>query len=200
MKRARRELVTIVPGIRLAGDDRNDQRRIGTPEAVAAAGADVLVVGRAVTAAADPARVPRRRVHAAVARRDRGLARAARRAQARPQLRPTARLAMLARRRATMALAIADARVHAEVSRRKSSLSQSCGLRGEPQVPHGGVRYGEPALAHAGAAPGRAREGGRRAPAARRGEGQAEDRLAVARGAVRASRPEATMPGRCSRS
>jgi orotidine-5'-phosphate decarboxylase len=67
VKRARRELIAVVPGVRLASDDRNDQRRIGTPEQVAAAGADVLVVGRAVTAADDPVRVAES-VHAAVAR------------------------------------------------------------------------------------------------------------------------------------
>lgn len=67
VKRARRELIAVVPGVRLASDDRNDQRRIGTPEQVAAAGADVLVVGRAVTAADDPVRVAET-VHAAVAR------------------------------------------------------------------------------------------------------------------------------------
>ena len=60
VKAARADLVTAVPGVRLASDDRNDQRRLGTPEAVAAAGADILVVGRAVTAAADPARVAAR--------------------------------------------------------------------------------------------------------------------------------------------
>ena len=65
VKAARADLVTAVPGVRLASDDRNDQRRLGTPETVAAAGADILVVGRAVTAAADPARVARA-MHAAV--------------------------------------------------------------------------------------------------------------------------------------
>ncbi|HEY5013385.1 MAG TPA: orotidine-5'-phosphate decarboxylase [Acidimicrobiia bacterium] len=45
--------VTIVPGVRLAGSDSDDQARIGTPGAVAAAGADLLVIGRTVTAAAD---------------------------------------------------------------------------------------------------------------------------------------------------
>ena len=67
VKHARREMIEVVPGVRLASNDRNDQRRIGTPGAVAAAGADVLVVGRAVTAADDPARVAQE-VHGAVAR------------------------------------------------------------------------------------------------------------------------------------
>ncbi|MFP3949061.1 MAG: orotidine-5'-phosphate decarboxylase [Longimicrobiales bacterium] len=47
--------VTLVtPGIRLAGGDRHDQARIATPAEAVRAGADLLVVGRAVTAAADP--------------------------------------------------------------------------------------------------------------------------------------------------
>jgi orotidine-5'-phosphate decarboxylase len=48
-------LVTVVPGIRPAGSDPNDQARAATPEAAVAAGADVLVLGRAVTRADDPA-------------------------------------------------------------------------------------------------------------------------------------------------
>ena len=72
VKRARPDFVTIVPGVRLADGDRNDQARVGTPEAVAAAGADVLVVGRAVTAAADPARGRAARCTTAVDRRARG--------------------------------------------------------------------------------------------------------------------------------
>jgi len=56
VKHVRADLVAVVPGVRVAGDDAHDQRRLGTPEAVAAAGADVLVVGRAVTAADDPVR------------------------------------------------------------------------------------------------------------------------------------------------
>jgi orotidine-5'-phosphate decarboxylase len=51
---ARADFVTIVPGIRFADGDVHDQARIGTPERAVHAGADVLVVGRAVTAAADP--------------------------------------------------------------------------------------------------------------------------------------------------
>jgi len=47
------ELLAVVPGIRLPGADRNDQARAATPEAALAAGADLLVIGRAVTAAAD---------------------------------------------------------------------------------------------------------------------------------------------------
>jgi orotidine-5'-phosphate decarboxylase len=65
VKRADGDLVAVVPGVRLPDDDRNDQRRLGTPEEVARAGADVLVVGRAVTGASDPVRAAQA-VHAAV--------------------------------------------------------------------------------------------------------------------------------------
>jgi orotidine-5'-phosphate decarboxylase len=50
----RRDFVTIVPGVRFADGDLHDQARVGTPEGVARAGGDVLVVGRAVTRADDP--------------------------------------------------------------------------------------------------------------------------------------------------
>jgi orotidine-5'-phosphate decarboxylase len=53
VKRARRDFVTVVPGVRLQDGDMHDQARVGTPKQVASAGADVLVVGRSVTAAAD---------------------------------------------------------------------------------------------------------------------------------------------------
>jgi orotidine-5'-phosphate decarboxylase len=44
----------VVPGTRPAGADAQDQARVVTPREALAAGADHLVVGRAVTAAADP--------------------------------------------------------------------------------------------------------------------------------------------------
>lgn len=44
----------IVPGIRPAGHATNDQKRIMTPEAALEAGADILVIGRAITQATDP--------------------------------------------------------------------------------------------------------------------------------------------------
>ena len=46
-------LVTVVPGIRPAGAEANDQARSSTPQAALEAGADLLVIGRAVTAAED---------------------------------------------------------------------------------------------------------------------------------------------------
>jgi orotidine-5'-phosphate decarboxylase len=47
-------LVTVVPGIRPAGADVHDQTRVATPKEAFEAGADLLVVGRAVTQADDP--------------------------------------------------------------------------------------------------------------------------------------------------
>lgn len=47
-------LVAVVPGIRPAGGPVHDQARAATPGAAIAAGADLLVIGRAVTAAPDP--------------------------------------------------------------------------------------------------------------------------------------------------
>lgn len=47
-------LRTLVPGVRLAGDSANDQSRVVTPGAAARAGAAYVVLGRTVTAAADP--------------------------------------------------------------------------------------------------------------------------------------------------
>ncbi len=45
----------VIPGIRPAGADTGDQKRIATPAAAIAAGADYLVIGRPITQAADPA-------------------------------------------------------------------------------------------------------------------------------------------------
>lgn len=53
------KLKPLVPGIRLAGGATHDQARVTTPESAAADGAAYLVLGRAVTAAEDPAGVLR---------------------------------------------------------------------------------------------------------------------------------------------
>ena len=49
-----REFLTVVPGIRPAGAEAQDQKRIATPKSAVDAGADILVIGRAITGAADP--------------------------------------------------------------------------------------------------------------------------------------------------
>ena len=48
-------VVLITPGVRPAGAARGDQARVATPEQALAEGADLLVIGRPITAAADPA-------------------------------------------------------------------------------------------------------------------------------------------------
>lgn len=47
------EAVLVTPGIRLPGGDAHDQSRVATPERAVRDGADYLVVGRAITGAAD---------------------------------------------------------------------------------------------------------------------------------------------------
>jgi orotidine-5'-phosphate decarboxylase len=48
------DILVVTPGIRPAGEDRADQRRVATPADAVTAGADYLVVGRPVTRAEDP--------------------------------------------------------------------------------------------------------------------------------------------------
>ncbi len=47
-------MVLVTPGIRPADAEKGDQKRVMTPSAAIAAGADHLVVGRPILAAADP--------------------------------------------------------------------------------------------------------------------------------------------------
>src|SRR5689334_15251539 len=53
-QRLGQELAVLVPGVRPAGSDPGDQARIATPAEAIQAGATFVVVGRPITAAADP--------------------------------------------------------------------------------------------------------------------------------------------------
>ena len=54
VKEVSTSLLAVTPGIRLNASHRHDQRRVATPTEAVAAGADLIVVGRAITGAADP--------------------------------------------------------------------------------------------------------------------------------------------------
>ena len=64
-----REFYAVTPGIRPAGADAHDQKRVATVESAVRDGASLLVLGRAITGAADPAAA----LAAARAERDRAL-------------------------------------------------------------------------------------------------------------------------------
>jgi orotidine-5'-phosphate decarboxylase len=49
------DFVLVIPGVRPAGSDVGDQKRVLTPGEAVRAGADYIVVGRPITAAPDPA-------------------------------------------------------------------------------------------------------------------------------------------------
>jgi orotidine-5'-phosphate decarboxylase len=49
----------VIPGVRPAGSALGDQQRVATPEQAIADGADLLVIGRPITGAADPAQAAR---------------------------------------------------------------------------------------------------------------------------------------------
>lgn len=49
-----KDFKTVCPGIRLAGQDVQDQKRVATPTVAKEEGADYIVVGRAITKASDP--------------------------------------------------------------------------------------------------------------------------------------------------
>ncbi len=55
MRRTLPDSVLVTPGIRPAGASIVDQKRVATPAAALAAGADYLVIGRPITQAPDPA-------------------------------------------------------------------------------------------------------------------------------------------------
>lgn len=48
------DFLTVTPGVRFADGDRGDQKRVMTPAEAKRAGSDYIVVGRPITAAADP--------------------------------------------------------------------------------------------------------------------------------------------------
>lgn len=52
--------LTVTPGVRFADGDVGDQKRVMTPAAAKAIGSDYIVVGRPITAAADPVAAYRR--------------------------------------------------------------------------------------------------------------------------------------------
>ncbi|MBQ3460641.1 MAG: orotidine-5'-phosphate decarboxylase [Solobacterium sp.] len=49
------DFLTVTPGIRLAGNSADDQKRIATPEYANEQGCDMIVVGRSITKAENPA-------------------------------------------------------------------------------------------------------------------------------------------------
>ena len=49
------DFLTVTPGVRFAGGEVGDQKRVTTPFRARALGSDYIVVGRPITAAADPA-------------------------------------------------------------------------------------------------------------------------------------------------
>jgi orotidine-5'-phosphate decarboxylase len=55
MRRELPQSVLVTPGIRPAGAAVGDQKRIATPSAALASGADYLVIGRPITHASEPA-------------------------------------------------------------------------------------------------------------------------------------------------
>ena len=57
-----KDFLTVTPGVRFAGGDVGDQVRITTPEKAKEIGSDYIVVGRPITAAADPVAAYRRAV------------------------------------------------------------------------------------------------------------------------------------------
>ena len=59
-ERCGKEFVTVTPGVRFADGDIGDQKRVMTPAEAKRIGSDYIVVGRPITAAADPVAAYRR--------------------------------------------------------------------------------------------------------------------------------------------
>ena len=55
-----KEFLTVTPGIRFADNESDDQKRITTPSKAKEIGSDYIVVGRPITASADPVSAYRR--------------------------------------------------------------------------------------------------------------------------------------------
>ncbi len=49
-----KDLISVTPGIRMLGDDANDQKRIMTPKKAIDSGSDYLVIGRSITTKENP--------------------------------------------------------------------------------------------------------------------------------------------------
>ena len=56
---ARRDFLLVTPGVRTASAAHDDQKRVMSPAQAALAGADFIVMGRAILNAPDPARAAR---------------------------------------------------------------------------------------------------------------------------------------------
>ncbi|MCQ2432050.1 MAG: orotidine-5'-phosphate decarboxylase [Clostridia bacterium] len=65
-ERCGKNFVTVTPGVRFAGGDVGDQKRVTTPEMAKEIGSDYIVVGRPITAAEDPVAAYRKCVAAFV--------------------------------------------------------------------------------------------------------------------------------------